>query len=309
MRRNRLDFHRSADVRTHAGRRRRWWRRRDASGRGAGVVVDRPADHGASGAERRRRRSRAEATGSATPTASGPASDPLPSLPASVAAPITVLSNELGEHAAAQPGLGNRDEHDGPVVAGRQRGRADQCLLALRGRGGRRRQQLFHDVGRTERARWPGGRQRPDHGAGQRHRAAERGGLRARTRRSVLGVDSAERSRQRGRTGEHLLGQRRSRREHVERLRHHRARADPATQTGVVDAEVPVTVCDVIAEIDGNSSADCPQQPDPATQQGRGGGCLRAGDGLRCGRRGRRLGQRHVHARRGVPARQRSADE
>jgi len=38
----------------------------------------------------------AEASGSATPTAPGPASDPLPSLPASAAAPITVLSNELG---------------------------------------------------------------------------------------------------------------------------------------------------------------------------------------------------------------------
>ena len=45
-------------------------------------------------------------------------------------------------------------------------------------------------------------------------------------------------------------------------------RAARPRQNGVVDAEVPVTVCDVIAEIDGNSSSNCPQQSDPATQQG-----------------------------------------
>jgi hypothetical protein len=42
----------------------------------------------------------------------------------------------------------------------------------------------------------------------------------------------------------------------------------PVTQKGAVDADVPVTVCDEIVEIDGNSSANCPQQPDPADQQG-----------------------------------------
>ena len=40
------------------------------------------------------------------------------------------------------------------------------------------------------------------------------------------------------------------------------------SQTGGVNAEVPVAVCDVIAEIDGNSSSNCPQQSDPMTQQG-----------------------------------------
>ena len=40
------------------------------------------------------------------------------------------------------------------------------------------------------------------------------------------------------------------------------------SQTGVIDADVPVTVCDVIAEIDGNSTANCPQEPDTVTQSG-----------------------------------------
>ena len=42
----------------------------------------------------------------------------------------------------------------------------------------------------------------------------------------------------------------------------------PVSQTGVVDADVPVTVCDVIVEIDGNSSANCPQESGSVSQQG-----------------------------------------
>src|SRR6202021_1496422 len=41
----------------------------------------------------------AGATGTAAPTAPGPASDPLPSAPVSAAAPLTVVTNELGEAA------------------------------------------------------------------------------------------------------------------------------------------------------------------------------------------------------------------
>ena len=49
------------------------------------------------------------------------------------------------------------------------------------------------------------------------------------------------------------------------------------TQKGVIDAAVPVTVCDVIAEIDGNSTANCPQQPNTVTQQGQAGRPVHAG--------------------------------
>ena len=40
------------------------------------------------------------------------------------------------------------------------------------------------------------------------------------------------------------------------------------TQQGDVDAAVPVTVCDVIAEIGGTSTAKCPQEHDSVTQTG-----------------------------------------
>jgi hypothetical protein len=40
------------------------------------------------------------------------------------------------------------------------------------------------------------------------------------------------------------------------------------TQSGVIDAAVPVTVCDVIVELADNSSASCPQNPDTTHQSG-----------------------------------------
>ena len=126
-------------------------------------------------------------------------------------------------HAAAEPGFDDGDEHHGSVVSRGECQCADQRLLALRRHRGRRQQQLFNDLSRTERAGRPGRRQRSDHGAGQRHRSAERSGDRTRARqRLVFGIYVAGRGGQRGRAGKHLLGQCRSRREHFERLRHHR---------------------------------------------------------------------------------------
>ena len=75
----------------------------------------------------------AEASGSATPTAPGPASDPLPSLPASVAAPITVLSNELGGTQLPSQDSATGTNTTGQASPVATRGRADQCLFALRG--------------------------------------------------------------------------------------------------------------------------------------------------------------------------------
>jgi hypothetical protein len=40
------------------------------------------------------------------------------------------------------------------------------------------------------------------------------------------------------------------------------------SQKGVIDAAVPVTVCDVIVEIVGNSNSNCSQSPDTTTQSG-----------------------------------------
>jgi hypothetical protein len=40
------------------------------------------------------------------------------------------------------------------------------------------------------------------------------------------------------------------------------------TQSGVIDAAVPVTVCDVIVEVVGNSTSDCPTNPDTVHQSG-----------------------------------------
>ena len=181
------------------------------------------ADHGAGGAERRRGRSWPQATGSATPTAPG----------------------RRRIRCRRSPRVRCRTDH-GAV----ERARRARCCPARTRRPGRtrraRRRRSPTSTRRSMPARSPSG-VAADAGSSCSTTSVglnqpgglanvnapitaqdnaigllEPGGLRARTdRRSVLGVDGAERRRQRRRTGEHLLGQRRPRREHVERLRHH----------------------------------------------------------------------------------------
>ena len=238
----------------------------------------------------------AQATGSAAPTPPGPASNPLPSLPASVAAPITVLSNELGntmlpgqdstQRARTRTGQSSPVANaDAPVNAcslsvGLAADASSSCSTTSVG---------AEPAGRTRR------RQRADHGAGQRHRAAEPSGFRARLgQRAVRCVDVAERRHQRRRAGEHLLGQRRSGRQHLERLRHRgiersrrrrqarsmprspspsatRSRRSTATarptalsspippsqQGQAADVFGPVTACGAIVAVDGSANGMC----------------------------------------------------
>ena len=221
MRRKRLisrkpfKFDRDHDVRAGPRGRRRSRCGRAASGRG--IVADRSADDRPGDRRTRRQAQSRRQRVRRAPTPPVPASNPLPSLPASAAAPITVLSNELGN--TMLPG---QDSSSGTNTTGQSSSVANadapgECLLALGRSGGGRQQQLLDDVRREQPAGRTGRRQRAGHGAGQRRRPHEPGRIRARLgERAVCCVDVAERRHQRRRPGEHLLGQRRSGRQHLE---------------------------------------------------------------------------------------------
>ena len=161
----------------------------------------------------------AEATGSAAPTGPGPASDPLPSLPASVAAPITALSNEIGSTmlpgqiwAPARTRQGNRLPWPTPMRRSMS-ARSPSAPSPTPAAAVRRPRSDW-----TSPAAW--WTPTPHHGAGQRHRPAERSGYCVGPGERPIRVDDAGWCHQRRRTRQYLLGQCRPRRQHRERLRH-----------------------------------------------------------------------------------------
>ena len=210
----------------------------------------------------------ADATGTAAPTAPGPASDPLPAAPASVAAPITVVTNELGGTA-----LPSQDSTTGSNTTGQSSPVANAdapinaCSLSVGLVADASSSCSTTSVGTNE----PGGLAdanvpitAQDNAIGLLNEAA-----------AALGLSGGQSSASTSQDGDvnadapvsvcsvnvGLVGNTSSDCDTT-------GTSGSTSQSGVVDAEVPVTVCDVIAEIDGDSSSNCPQQSDPATQQG-----------------------------------------
>ena len=209
----------------------------------------------------------AQATGSATPTSPGPASDPLPSLPASVAAPISALSNEIG--GTLLPG---QDSTTGSNTTGQSSPVANAdapinaCSLSVgvvadSGSGCSTTSVGLNQAGGVADVNAPITAQ--DNAIGLLNLAASAFGLASGQSASTSqdGAINADAPVSICSVNVGLVANTSSDCDTA-------GTSGPATQTGTVDAEVPVTVCDVIAEIDGDSSADCPQQSTPTSQQG-----------------------------------------
>lgn len=165
------------------------------------IVADGSAVHSASGAGRRRRGRAGDRWGRPNRTRSRVDSATVDSAAGSGGSCCSDLGpfERARRHGAAGPGLDHGDKLHEPIVSSGQCECTDQCLLALRRRRGRCRQQLFHHLGRGERAGRPGGRQCPNHGAGQCHRPDERSGhCTGADQRPVLCLDIPGRGRQHG---------------------------------------------------------------------------------------------------------------
>ena len=210
----------------------------------------------------------AQATGTATPPAPSAGSSPLPSVPASVAAPITVLSNELGDTSLPSQGstTGTNTTGQSSPVANAD-APINACSLSVGVAADASSSCSTTSVGLNE----PGGLAdanvpitAQDNAVGLLNEAAIALGLasgQSPASTSQDGAVNADAPVSICSVNVGLAGNTSSDCDST-------GTSGSSTQTGVVDAEVPVTVCDVIAEIDGDSSSNCPQEADPATQQG-----------------------------------------
>ncbi len=207
----------------------------------------------------------AQATGATAPT---PVANPLPSVPASVAAPISVLSNELGNTP-----LPNQDATTGTNTTGQSSPVANAnapinaCSLSVgvaadASSGCSTTSVGLNEAGGLADANAPVTAQ--DNAIGLLNEAATALGLAGGQSSASTVQDGAVNADAPVNICSVNVGLAANTSSDCSTS----GTSGPSTQTGVVDADVPVGVCDVIAEVDGDSTSNCPQQADPVTQQG-----------------------------------------